>query len=185
MIFSGIICRHVLRVATQLNLDSFPKKMYLSRWCKDPTEMEIMQQYKIFYSTTSSENATILSENAENVAYLEQDHIYNLNRTIWKLQRFVNQKPETAQIFNESLSILLKAQITATNSNSNANKGKGADNLIRNPQNIKAKGGVRSNKRKKSSMEISAQRTKKKVILVIFYLFIVIHIYYILILIYL
>ena len=27
---------------------------------------------------------------------LEQDHKYNLNRTIWKLQRFVNQKPETA-----------------------------------------------------------------------------------------
>ena len=93
MSFAGIICRHVLRVATQLNLDSFSKKMYLLRWCKDPTEMEMMHQYKTFYSlqprvTTSSENITQLE--------LEQDHIYNLNRTIWKLQRFVNQKPETA-----------------------------------------------------------------------------------------
>jgi len=78
------------------------------------------------------------------------------------LQRFVNQKPETAQIFNESLSILLKAQITATNNEHNANKSSKADNIIRNPQNVKTKGGVRSNKRKKSSMEISAQKTKSK-----------------------
>ncbi|RGB27398.1 hypothetical protein C1646_674009 [Rhizophagus diaphanus] len=36
------------------------------------------------------------------------------------------------------------------------------DNIIRNSQNIKAKGNVRSNKRKKSSIESSAQKTKSK-----------------------
>ncbi len=160
MIFAGIICRHVLCVATQLNLDSFSKKMYLPRWCKDPTEMEIIHQYKTFYSLQS--HSAIFSENVIQLEQLEQDYIYNLNRTIWRLQRFVNQKPETAQIFNESLSILLKAQITATNNEHNANKSSKADNIIRNPQNVKTKGGVRSNKRKKSSMEISAQKTKSK-----------------------
>jgi tRNA nucleotidyltransferase/poly(A) polymerase len=155
MSFAGIICHHVLRVATQLNLDSFSKKMYLSRWCKNPTEMEMMHQYKTFYTlqphvNTFSENITQLE--------LEQDHIYNLNRTIWRVQRFVNQKPETAQIFNESLSILLKAQITATSNEYNANKNGEVNNIIRNPQNVKAKGGVRSNKRKSQVWKLAFKK---------------------------
>ena len=31
MEFAGIICRHILRIAVQLNIDSFSRKMYLSR----------------------------------------------------------------------------------------------------------------------------------------------------------
>ncbi|CAG8752085.1 protein FAR1-RELATED SEQUENCE 5 [Rhizophagus irregularis DAOM 181602=DAOM 197198] len=116
MTFAGIICRHILCVATQLNLDSFSKKMYLLRWCKDPTEVEIMHQYKTFYSL--------------------QSHYATSSKN-----RFVNQKPETAPIFNESLSILLKAQITSANNEYNNNWIRETDNIIRNPQNIKAKGG--------------------------------------------
>ncbi|CAB4419324.1 unnamed protein product [Rhizophagus irregularis] len=151
MTFAGIICRHILRVATQLNLDSFSKKMYLLRWCKDPTEVEIMHQYKTFYSLQS--HYATSSENVIQPEQLEQDYVYNLNRTIWRLQRFVNQKPETAPIFNESLSILLKAQITSTNNEYNNNWIRETDNIIRNPQNIKAKGG--SKKKRVVNEEIS------------------------------
>lgn len=67
MTFAGIICRHILCVATQLNLDSFSKKMYLLRWCKDPTEVEIMHQYKTFYSLQSH-----YATSSKNVIQLEQ-----------------------------------------------------------------------------------------------------------------
>ena len=114
MDFAGIICRHIIRVAMQLNINSFAKKMYTLRWCKDPTELEMMQIYWSFYEP--SRRLQIVTEQPQ----LEQDYKYELNCTIWKLQRFVDQKPETAQIFNESISILLNAQIAAT-TNTNYN----------------------------------------------------------------
>ena len=49
MDFAGIICRHILRTAMQLNIDSFAKRMYILRWCKDPSELELMQIYRSFY----------------------------------------------------------------------------------------------------------------------------------------
>ena len=140
----------------QLNINSFAKKMYTLRWCKDPTELEMMQIYRSFYEP--SRRLQIVTEQPQ----LEQDYKYELNRTIWKLQRFVDQKPETAQIFNESISILLNAQIAAaigTNCNSQVHN----NDIVKIPQNVKSKGGVRSNKRKKSAMEInSPKRTTSK-----------------------
>jgi hypothetical protein len=133
--------------------------MYILRWCKDPSELELMQIYRSFYKPLhdSQEIQSLVVEQPQ----LEQDYKYNLNRTIWKLQRFVNQKPETAQIFNESISILLNAQIAAT-SETNCNGQINNSNIIQVPQNVKSKGGVRSNKRKKSTMEINLQKTKSK-----------------------
>ncbi|GBC10959.2 hypothetical protein RIR_jg3899.t1 [Rhizophagus irregularis DAOM 181602=DAOM 197198] len=111
MAFSGIICHHILRVATQLNIDSFSKKMYPSCWCKDPNESEMIQIYQSFYKHKplhDLQDQLIMKQ-----PQLEQDYKYKLNRTIWKLQRF-------------------------------------------------PKGGVHSNKRKKSGIEINSQRKKSK-----------------------
>lgn len=160
MAFSGIICRNILRVATQLNLDSFSKKMYPSHWCKDPNESEMIQIYQSFYKHEFLHNSQdqLTTEQPQ----LEQDYKYQLNRTIWKLQRFVNQKPETAVIFDETISLLLNAQIAATNQNYSNQVNTNNNDIIKIPQNVKPKGGVRSNKRKKSSMEINSQRKKSK-----------------------
>jgi hypothetical protein len=174
MDFAGIICRHIFRVAMQLNIDSFSKKMYILRWCKDPNEHELMQIYHSFYKPLHEEIQSVTVQ--PQLEQLEQDHKYNLNRTIWKLQRFVNQNPETAQIFNESISILLNAQIAAT-IGTNCNSQIHNNDIIKIPQNVKPKGGVRSNKRKKSAMEINSQKRtnlkKPKVIFNILYPFMI------------
>ncbi|CAB4406354.1 unnamed protein product [Rhizophagus irregularis] len=159
MAFSGIICRHILRVATQLNIDSFYKKMYPSRWCKDPNESEMIQIYQSFYKHKplhDLQDQLIIDQ-----LQLEQDYKYKLNHTIWKLQRFINQKPETAIIFDETITLLLNAQIAATIENCNSQIINNND-IIKIPQNVKPKGGVRSNKRKKSGIEINSQRKKSK-----------------------
>ena len=85
MDFAGIICCHILRVAMQLNIDSFSKKMYILRWCKDPSELELMQIYQSFYKPLH--NLQLVIEQSQ----LKQNYKYNLKRTIWKLQQFVNQ----------------------------------------------------------------------------------------------
>jgi len=159
MAFSGIICRHIFCVATQLNIDSFSKKMYISRWCKDPNEFEMIQIYRSFYEREPLNNSQEIQFSEQ--PQLEQDYKYKLNRTIWKLQRFVNQKPETAVIFDETITLLLNAQIAAAAENCNSQINNN-DYMIKIPQNVKPKGGVRSNKRKKSGMEINSQRKKSK-----------------------
>ncbi|CAB4378322.1 unnamed protein product [Rhizophagus irregularis] len=39
--FSGIICRHIFRVATQLNLNNLPESLFHNQWRKDPIFHEI------------------------------------------------------------------------------------------------------------------------------------------------
>ena len=48
--FTGIICRHIFRVATQLNLDELPRYLFLTRWCKDPDDTILIQKFHEFYN---------------------------------------------------------------------------------------------------------------------------------------
>ncbi|CAB4437481.1 unnamed protein product [Rhizophagus irregularis] len=68
--FSGIICRHIFKVATQLNLEEIPLDLFPIRWRKDPDEIVLVKMYKIFYSTNGElginrqdENTNIAEEN--------------------------------------------------------------------------------------------------------------------------
>src|SRR5947209_11487736 len=47
--FSGIICQHIFKVATQLNLNELPKNLFLIRWRKDPDDNILVKTYKLFY----------------------------------------------------------------------------------------------------------------------------------------
>ncbi|PKK74626.1 hypothetical protein RhiirC2_820458 [Rhizophagus irregularis] len=125
----------------------------------NPNESEMIQIYQSFYKHKPLHDLQdqLIIEQPQ----LEQDYKYKLNRTIWKLQRFVNQKPETAIIFDETITLLLNAQIAATIENCNGQIINNND-IIKIPQNVKPKGSVRSNKRKKSGIEINSQRKKSK-----------------------
>ena len=85
MAFSKIICHHIFHIATQLNIDSFSKKMYISRWCKDPNEFEMIQLYQSFYKREPLHNLQEIQFSTTEQPQLEQDYKYKLNCTIWKL----------------------------------------------------------------------------------------------------
>ena len=46
--FSGIICRHILRVATQLNLNSLPESLFHNQWKKDQSNLTLTQNFYLF-----------------------------------------------------------------------------------------------------------------------------------------
>ena len=151
---SGIICRHMFRVATQLNLSSFPRYLYLNRWCKDPSDIEILRHYQIFYQDN---NLSMISKTKEIPAI---DYIYLFNRMVWKLQDIVKANPNSAQLFYESLNGIINSHLKVIPNNENVAM-KDISNLpiIKNPQSVRAKG-RKSNKRKLSNLE--QNHVKKK-----------------------
>ncbi|CAG8462652.1 147_t:CDS:2 [Scutellospora calospora] len=66
-IFSGIICRHIFKVASQINLEELPNYLFLQRWRKDPNEHNLIILYKSFYnmSSNSIQPTTILNNSIE------------------------------------------------------------------------------------------------------------------------
>jgi hypothetical protein len=162
---SGIICRHIFRVAAQLNLSSFPRDIYLNRWCKDPSDVEILQHYRRFYQNNLLE---INNNNNKVEQTLEIDYNYLFNRTVWKVQDIVKANPNLAQLFYESLNGIINAHLNAISNSGNALKDISNLPIIKNPQNVKAKG-RKSNKRKLSNIEQNSVKKRHHKVRKLFY----------------
>ena len=132
--FSGIICRHIFRVASQLNLEKLHSDLFLTRWHKDPSDQDVMKIYQMFYNIVGSD----LNQNA-NINSLEinnEDYEYLLNRTWQKVRQLIKAKPEIAKVFYNLLNESVQKEITVHISGStNQNK-----NQIKNPATIRQKG---------------------------------------------
>jgi hypothetical protein len=134
--FSGIVCRHIFKVAAQLNLEELPLHLFLIRWRKDPSENVLAKIYKLFYN-----NIGELETNQSETANKENDHedyIYLLNRTWYKVQQIVKAKPELAKNFYILLDKSVKEEISTHISDKTSQV---QDNKkIKNPAIIKPKG---------------------------------------------
>ena len=132
--FSGIICRHIFKVATQLNLEKLPEHLFFMRWRKDPSENVLVKKYRLFYN--SNRELEINDENADNVReeYYE-DYEYLLNRMWYKVQQIVKAKPETAKNFHNLLDKSVKDFYNSEKNLQIQNNGK-----IKNPESVKSKG---------------------------------------------
>ena len=116
--FTGIICQHIFRVATQLNLDDLPRYLYLTRWCKDPDDTTLAQRFREFYNVS---NNIISTKNSFTI--IEEDYCYLLKRTLDRLQMYIKAKPENAKYFYyEIISVQLDEKILLDNNQNNQNK---------------------------------------------------------------
>ena len=115
-IFSGIICRHIFKVATQLNLEEISRHLFPIRWQKDPNDNILVKMYKAFYNNTGEIGIHSQSENT-NVEENNHDYYnYLLNRTWYKVQQIVKAKLETAKNFYFLFDKLVKEEISLYNS---------------------------------------------------------------------
>ena len=92
------------------------------------------------------------------------DKIANYCTDIISYVETLSEQKISVEDFHEAIEeLLLNAQIAAIieNCNSQINNNNN-NNMIKIPQNVKPKDDVRSNKRKKSGMEINSQRKKSK-----------------------
>jgi hypothetical protein len=152
--FTGIICRHIFRVATQLNLDELPKYLFLTRWCKDPENTILVQRFREFYNI--SNNVVSIKDGCITI---EEDYQYLLKRTLDRLQRFIKGRPEDAKFFYEIISVQLGEKMSFDNSQSK-NNVVSSENVIKNPRNIKPKGRPQKN-RILSALEVSNKPSKR------------------------
>ena len=126
--FSGIICQHIFKVATQLSLEELPQHLFFMRWRKDSSDKILAKKYQIFYNSNNIEELKINQQNIEND---DEDYKYLLNRTWYKVQQIVKSKPKVTKNFYDSLDKLVKE--TCSSSVQNNQK-------IQNPKTIKPKG---------------------------------------------
>jgi hypothetical protein len=113
-----------------------PKHLFLTRWCKDPSDSILVQKYRSFY------NSDNIGENLErentNHIIEEEDYEYLLNRIWYKVQQIVKAKRETAKNFYLVLDKSVKEEISYTKKSQNCESNK----KINNPVTIKPKGNI-------------------------------------------
>ncbi|CAG8841571.1 40497_t:CDS:2, partial [Gigaspora margarita] len=158
-VFSGIICRHIFKVASQLNLEELPQYLFFLRWRKDPDEQVLIKTYRTFYNTS----ITSQQINSINIEEDNNDYEYLLKRTWRKVQDIINTKPEMAKSFYISFDKILQEEIKAHVSGKNPISL--AKDQIKNPPTIKSKGRT-SNKRTLSRFETtkSSNSSKKRIL---------------------
>jgi hypothetical protein len=123
--FSGIICRHIFRVATQLNLDTLPESLFHHQWKKDPNNFVLMQNFNLFCSNIQPPNDKIIER--------VEDYEYLLSKVFCEIKGLVKKYPEMAQEFYITNNTLLQAKIKSMNSQKNCNRTT-TKNLIKNPR---------------------------------------------------
>src|SRR3954447_888997 len=97
----------MFRTATQLNLNELPRYLYLTRWCKDPDDTILAQNFWEFYNIPvilSNGGDQQTNSFANSQIEIEEDYQYLLKRTLYHLQRFIKAKPENAKYFHEVIS---------------------------------------------------------------------------------
>src|SRR3954453_1516246 len=134
MNFSGIICRHIFKVITQLNLEEIPHHLFPIRWRKDPNDNVLVKMYKTFYNNREIE----MHGQNEHINVREndyEDYNYLLNRTWYKAQQIIKAKPETAKNFYFLLDKLVKEISLNTSEKTTQNS-----ETIKNSATLKTKG---------------------------------------------
>jgi hypothetical protein len=136
MNFSGIICRHIFKVAMQLNLEEIPYHLFPIRWRKDPNDNILVKMYKTFYNNTGEIGIHDQSGDTNVGENSFEDYNYLLNRTWYKVQQIVKAKPETAKNFYFLLDKSVKEEISLYTSKKTSQNNK----IIKNPAMLKSKG---------------------------------------------
>jgi hypothetical protein len=124
--FSGIICRHIFRVALQLNLNKLPDSLFYQRWRKDPNNLILTQQFNLFCGNN-------LAINHSNYSEIEiEDYEYLLSKTLYEIKDLVKKYPELSKEFYFTNNTLLenKLQIIYNKKNNNTT----LQNIINNPK---------------------------------------------------
>jgi hypothetical protein len=129
---TGIPCRHILRVSTQLNLEQLPTHLFPIRWCKDPSDEQMVEQYKLFFSSQARDN-----EKQTEGFYMPTEHedfqLFMLGKTMRKIERFAKYNPGTAKVLHGELNKVLETNVASIEpQSSNAH--------IRNPLVVSTKG---------------------------------------------
>ena len=129
--FSGIICRHIFRVASQLNLEEISPHLFISRWRKDPSEQTLITIYQEFYNSIGVN----LNQQVGN-GFKDDDYEYLLNRIWQKVRLIVKTKAETAKTFYTLLNELVEKEIAIQILETTPQNTE----QIKNPTSIKPKG---------------------------------------------
>jgi hypothetical protein len=137
MNFTGIICRHIFKVATQLNLEELSHHLFPVRWRKDPNEITLAKMYRTFYNNTGELGVNRQNVNTDNIENNHEDYEYLLNRIWYKVKQIVEIKPETAKNFYILLDNSVKDLYTLEGNSKNSQTRK-----IKNPETIKPKGNI-------------------------------------------
>jgi hypothetical protein len=139
MKFSGIICRHIFKVAAQLNLEELPQHLFLIRWRKDPSENILVKMYKSFYNSAEALGTNRENENFNDIREDIEDYEYLLNRIWYKVQQIVKAKPETSKDVYVLLDKFVK-DLFASEENSQTQNNEKNNRKIKNPVTVKPKG---------------------------------------------
>ena len=131
MNLSGIPCRHIIRVAMQLNLKKLPDHLFLERWCKDPTDNVLIRNYSNFYSKSDKENQGA-GPTVPALQHEEYD-LFLLNQNIRRIERYAKSNSSTAKWLNKKLESLYEEARARTTSVS-------AKPAILNPVGVQTKG---------------------------------------------
>jgi len=152
MILTGIPCRHILRVATQLNFEQLPEHYFPLRWCKDPSSDDLSEQYKPFYSPG------LPIENSEATCMpmqREEFHLFMLNKTTRKMERFAKQNPGTAKSLHQQISKILDATVESSRT------AEESSSHIRNPFVVSTKGAKKKTKKEERSVDKTKNSSRK------------------------
>ncbi|CAB4386303.1 unnamed protein product [Rhizophagus irregularis] len=145
--FSGIICRHIFRVATQLNLNNLPESLFHNQWRKDPSNLVLTQNFHLFCNNIQSPNDKIIER--------VEDYEYLLSKVFHEIKGLVKKYPEMAQEFYTTNNTLLQNRIKSANNQKTCKST--TKNLIRNPQTATNN----SKKREKKSKVMNDLSNKK------------------------
>src|ERR1044072_1137085 len=101
-----IICRHIFRVASQLNLTRLPDSLFNKRWQKDPNDLILMQQFNSFCNG----NSAINDFNNSGVE-ISEDYEYLLSKPLYDIKNLVKKHPELSKKFYLTNNTLLKNKL--------------------------------------------------------------------------
>ncbi|CAB4392780.1 unnamed protein product [Rhizophagus irregularis] len=113
--FSGIICRHIFRVATQLNLNNLPESLFHNQWRKDPSNLVLTQNFHLFCNNIQSPNDKII-ERVENYEYL-------LSKVFHEIKG-LNKSANNQKTYKSTTKNLIRNPQTATNNSKKREKKK-------------------------------------------------------------
>jgi hypothetical protein len=150
---TGIACRHILRVSTQLNLEVLPEHLFLTRWCKDPSDEHLCEHYKLYFSSQAARDGDQQQETYTPIQH-EDFQLFMLNKIMRKVERFAKRNPGTAKGLHDEINKILDVTAASIDDSQDPNA------QIRNPLVVNTKGSKKKTAKKDAT---SVEKSKTKV----------------------
>jgi hypothetical protein len=154
---TGIPCRHILRVSTQLDLEQLPEQLFPIRWCKDPSDECLSEQYTTFYSVQLSQHNASTTEESYTPMQHEDFQLFMLNKTMRKVERFAKYNPGTAKALHGEINKILDTTTVTTDT------AESSSSQIRNPLVVSTKGSKKNTLKKGEKTAQKSGTTVRKI----------------------